>query len=81
VNVIKCLMERGADVNAKYKNGMTPLMMASDNGSVEMVALLVAGGADLNARNKDGWTPQMVAAKNNNLGVADFLKLKGSKTE
>ncbi|MCH2233353.1 MAG: ankyrin repeat domain-containing protein [Crocinitomicaceae bacterium] len=49
-NELKSLIEQGADVNAQpsweYK---TPLITASENGSLEMVKLLVENGADISA--------------------------------
>lgn len=39
------------DVNAKDRNGETPLHMAVGTGNVKLVALLVRHGADVNVRN------------------------------
>jgi hypothetical protein len=43
--VVKVLLEKEADVNAKAKDGKTALMWASKNGHVEVVKLLKAHGA------------------------------------
>jgi ankyrin repeat protein len=47
--VVQLLIERGADVNRKHYNGMTPLMSASYTGRLDNIRLLLAAGAKLNA--------------------------------
>ncbi|MFB8787332.1 MAG: ankyrin repeat domain-containing protein [Potamolinea sp.] len=56
--VAQLLIAKGADVNAKNKNGETPLHLAR---SQEMAQLLIAKGADVNAKNKNGETPLHLA--------------------
>ena len=43
--MVKVLLEKGADVNAKYKDGWTALMRAQYRGATEIVGLLKAAGA------------------------------------
>lgn len=45
VESVKTLIELKADVNAKMKDGTTPLKMAKKGDQEEMIALLVAAGA------------------------------------
>lgn len=45
VDRVKALLDKGADVNAKYR-GLTPLICASLHGRVDVIALLKANGAD-----------------------------------
>lgn len=51
------LIARGANVNAGYRFGNTPLHTAAYNQQPAMAALLVHKGGDVNARTNDGWTP------------------------
>lgn len=43
--IVKLLLEKGADVKARDRNGWTPLMRARDRGASEIVELLKRGGA------------------------------------
>jgi len=58
VEEIKVLIEKGADVNAKGRRGLTPLMYAK---TAEQTKLLIDTGADVNAKNKYGLIPLMYA--------------------
>ncbi|MBO4351656.1 MAG: ankyrin repeat domain-containing protein, partial [Proteobacteria bacterium] len=50
-NIAKYLIEHGADVNAQTRDGMTPLSVAPDEESVNM---LLAKGANVNAPTENG---------------------------
>ena len=59
VEIIKMLLEHGADVNARTKPnviGETPLMWAASQGNSEIVQFLMRNGADAKARGSDGKT-------------------------
>ena len=50
------------DVNAKNKDGWTPLHLAATKGRIEIVEYLVEKGAeDVNAKNEYGQTPLHIA--------------------
>ena len=65
VEVARLLIQRGANVNAVDKNGMTPLMYAAsiDYGDSAMVDLLVKSGAKRDVKSKDGLTASELAKK------------------
>lgn len=52
--MIELLLKGGADVNARDKQGETPLAWAVDHNRLEAVKLLIAKGADVNARVQGG---------------------------
>jgi ankyrin repeat protein len=67
------LIAKGADVNARLKDGpsgsgriarkgATPLMLAADTADTAYLRILVAAGADHRITNVDGCTPLMAAA-------------------
>ena len=63
------LLANKADVNAKDKNGDTPLHLVAEwgykgEGFGEVIASLLAHHADVNARNNAGKTPLNLTAKN-----------------
>ena len=65
VEVIRKMIEYGADINAGDSHGCTPLHIASEgsglkDGSVHR--LLLEHGAEVNARKKDGSTPLHMAS-------------------
>ena len=47
-NVFKLLIEAGADVNLRHKDGRTALMMAAGEGHNKCVEQLIQAGADVN---------------------------------
>ena len=57
VEVLKVLVELGADKEAKMVAGMTPLHAAAIKGHVEAVTALAQLGADIGARMDGGSTP------------------------
>ena len=60
--VIKTLIDAGANVNVGGIYGITALMMAD---KLEIVETLIKAGADVNAINHDGATALMMAVRSN----------------
>lgn len=61
---IKSLLQKVPSLSnyADPDDGVTPLMIASMLGFVEILDILISSGADLNAQDtKNGWTPLMYA--------------------
>ena len=56
VDVLECLIENGADVNARTYDNCTPLMRASASANLDVVSVLVKHGANVNLQDKDGET-------------------------
>ena len=62
VEIVKLLLEYGAEVNVRNENGETPLHSASEKGQFEIINLLLKNEADVNAVNNREWTPLFEAA-------------------
>ena len=61
VNVVRCLLSRGADVNAKDSKGATALLKAAALGNRECVELLINSGADKDVVDDQGVSPVMAS--------------------
>ncbi|HEV7891964.1 MAG TPA: ankyrin repeat domain-containing protein [Pyrinomonadaceae bacterium] len=48
---VKALLDKGADVNAKFRYGATALFKAAERGNTEVVKLLIERGADVNVKD------------------------------
>lgn len=57
IEVIRLLLEHGADPNLAQNNYKYPLFYAIENKDVEVVKLLVDNGAKLDIKNDSGQTP------------------------
>ena len=72
VEVVKLLLENGADVNTNNDIGISALMAASSKGFVKVVKLLLEKGADVNAKNDDNLTALSIASV---MGFPEVVKL------
>jgi ankyrin repeat protein len=79
--IVKVLIESGAEANARTNEGWTPLMFAAGlNDRAEILEILIAAGAEVNARDKGGWTPLMHAAQlNDSVEVVEALIAAGAE--
>lgn len=62
LEIIRALIQKGADVNSKANNGMTPLMFAVRSGRMDVVKLLIDSGALVDEQDSLGRTPLMHSA-------------------
>jgi ankyrin repeat protein len=80
LEVVKLLLEKGADPNRRMVMGFTPLMMATQRGDVEAMRLLLAKGADLESREMRNATALILAASSDQASpeVIQLLLEKGA---
>lgn len=68
-DIIRTLLDKGADVNAKTLRGITPLYMAAREADTKTVRMLLQAGADKSFRNND------------NLSAYDIAKMRNQPSE
>ena len=61
VDVMKVLVEKGANVNAANDAGMTPMHYAVQRGADRIIEYLASKGARFDIKNKQGRTPADLA--------------------
>ena len=73
------LLNQGADIHAKNKDGWTPLHSAAKENASATAEILLNQGADIHAKDKFGWTPlHLAAAKENASATAEILLNQGA---
>jgi len=72
IDMVRLIVDAGADMSVKDKHDFSPFGEAVRAGSFEAASFFLAGGASANER-QDDLTPMMIAAKNNDLKMAVLL--------
>lgn len=75
--IVKMLLEAGADANARQHGGFVPLHSAAANGNAPVVVLLLLHGARADAKTDDGKTPADMAAERGHKDLAEKLRQAG----
>ena len=78
VDVMKALVEKGADVNAANDLGMTPMHYAVQRGNERLIEYLASKGGRFDLKNKQGRTPAELARGRT---AALISKLTGAITQ
>ena len=71
--ILKLLLDSGADPNAKDVYMATPLIWGALTGLPAVAEILIAAGAEVNSCDKHGCSSLMYAAERNHLGYAKTL--------
>lgn len=78
LDAVRCLVECGADVNARDSFGETALMKATLRNDLSILKYLVENDADVERKNFFGQTPLMVAQAHRYFSVVKTLVSKGA---
>ncbi len=79
--VLKFLVEKGADVNARSGFRDTPLHVAAQSGNTDVFKFMLDNGADPTARDNMRNTPLIYAVRANNIEMAEYLVSKGGDVD
>lgn len=72
---VRLLLDSGALLNSRQRNGITPLMIACREGSAKIVEELIKRNADINAQDVMGWTPLIWGVHHSKQGEMEVISL------
>jgi uncharacterized protein len=73
LEILKLLLDAGADANARQQQGFTPLHAAAQQGDLAAIDLLLQHGADRAARSANLQTPLDLALQNGHSAAVERL--------
>jgi ankyrin repeat protein len=76
--LVRALIDKRADVNARQADGTTPLHWAVDRDQPDIVQMLIRAGANVKAANRYGATPLWLASVNGNAKTIAMLLEAGA---
>ncbi|XP_029107379.1 kinase D-interacting substrate of 220 kDa B isoform X3 [Scleropages formosus] len=75
LSAVKVHLDKFKEVDGRSDNGQTPLMLAAEQGSLEIVQELIRRGANVNLDDVDCWTALISASKEGHVEVVkEFLE-------
>lgn len=78
ISIVRALVNRGANVEARDTRGFTPLHVAAEQNTTLAIVALIQAGANVNARTTNGSNPLHVAAYYGSLEAAKLLRTCGA---
>uniref|UniRef100_A0A8C2E9U1 Kinase D-interacting substrate 220a n=1 Tax=Cyprinus carpio TaxID=7962 RepID=A0A8C2E9U1_CYPCA len=81
LSAIKAHLDKYREVDTRSENGQTALMLASEQGSLEIVQELIRRGANVNLDDIDCWTALISAAKEGHTEVLKELLENNANVE
>uniref|UniRef100_A0A672SS23 Kinase D interacting substrate 220 n=1 Tax=Sinocyclocheilus grahami TaxID=75366 RepID=A0A672SS23_SINGR len=81
LSAIKAHLDKYREVDTRSENGQTALMLASEQGSLEIVLELIRRGANVNLDDIDCWTALISAAKEGHTEVVKELLENNANVE
>ncbi|XP_053488708.1 kinase D-interacting substrate of 220 kDa B isoform X6 [Ictalurus furcatus] len=78
---LRAYLDKHRDVDSRSDNGQTPLMLAAEQGSVEIVQELIRRGANVELDDVDCWTALISASKEGHVEVVKELLANNANLE
>ena len=78
INSVKLLISKGANLNYRLPNGISPLSIAVVKDNLEIVKLLVENGAEINTHDGHGASPFQNAVFENRMAIVKFFRENGA---
>lgn len=76
--MVALLLHNRANVNAKSKNGLTPMHLCAQNDRVNVASILAKNNADISPQTNEGYTPLHAAAHFGQMNMVRFLLKNGA---
>jgi len=80
-NDVRRCLDASADIDARDKDGLTPLHRAAQLGTAEIINMLLDAGADIESRTETGTTPLHYAAYRTDKNALNVLLETGANIE
>lgn len=80
IDIVKLLIEHGADVNVRSSNGYTPLIAAASEDRSEIARYLIEHGAAVDCKDASGETPLSLACSLGHFKTTEVLLEYGANT-
>ena len=79
-NMVALLLDKGANLEAKTRDGLTPLHCAARSGHENVVDMMVQRGAPISSKTKNGLAPLHMASQGiNNFSISRIFSWFSSK--
>ena len=72
-NMVTLLLERGANLESKTRDGLTPLHCAARSGHENVVDVMIQRGAPISAKTKNGLAPLHMSSQGDHVDAARIL--------
>ncbi|TFA99048.1 Ankyrin repeat domain-containing protein 50 [Trichoderma ghanense] len=78
-NVIRVLVDNGADIRTPTRSGWSPINVACSHGSIDVAKLLLEGyGASMESDEENGWSPLRSASVFGHANILCYLIRRGA---